>query len=196
MNDKNPRSARQIAFDTQAAIAAAWKLLWSLNLKDREEGRDYRGSSYHLTASDIERQVRRFAEDTMEGRPWATERSYGGYGSRVRFRGNLQGTVRKWLFNEVSHGRLSMHNFGRGHISGARFRPAGEPVGPAEKGTMERKERSRGKPRPRHFRRGGHGSSPICVTKKARWNRSSALSCKTEADVTCPRCLKLLKAAK
>lgn len=125
----------RISFDRHAAIPAAWDLLWKNNLRRRAEGEDFRGSTYHLTATDVENQVRQFASETADGKAWGSTGPAWGrtYDHKLRFPGDLLGDVRRWLRNNPN---LASHNFGRGHISGARYRPAGEPLGPAEVRTL------------------------------------------------------------
>jgi hypothetical protein len=188
---------KRFAFDIGKAIPEAWRVLWANNLKTRaEEGSSmYRPSStYYLTASAVESQVRRFAEATAEGKSWSEAGiAYGrGYESSIRFPRNLNGAVRDWLREEVYQGRLASHNFGRHHISGMRFRPAGEPISDAETTTMKAKAARKDKPRPRHF---GKNFRPTCVKPKNgfSWRPSKARVTTDKAKVTCPRCLKLLK---
>jgi len=183
---------KAFAFDVQAAIRAAWDLLWADAVRMR--GTDYRAShDYYLTATDVERAVRGLADLTAEGKPWPKDKAPEWYGySRVRFRGNLNGQVRDWLFGEVRRGRLTSFNFGRGHISGARFRPAGEPVTETEKKTMAAKEARKVHPRLEHMRDKG---GLLCVPRRSVYSshRSKAWSTTDRSKVTCPRCLKLLK---
>ena len=168
--------------------------LWS------KAGNDFRGNTYYLTASDVEDCVRRFLYDDLKGQPRGT--SGWGYGNGVRVSGNLNATVRDWL---LSNPKLAWHNSGRGHISGARFRPVGEPISPAEEATKETKakdaERSKlrreGKlaPKPVHFSKNYGG--PLCTASRRSPfsysnHRSSARRTSVLANVTCPRCLKLL----
>jgi len=189
---------KRFHFDTHLAIRTAWDVLWASRLKERADGRDFRGSSYYVTASDVEDLVRQFASDTAKGRPWRTKTVNGDhYG--IRMPGDLNGAVRDYLLRG-NGGKIVGHNFGRGHISGMRFRPVGEPIGPAEKETIERKARNKDKPKVRHFGK-GFGSHPHCVVeakKKAGkrffgWRRSKSWVTSEREEVTCPRCLNLLK---
>lgn len=190
-------------FDRTKAIKAAWEALWAERLAERERNKGtvwatgrWGASTTYITASDLERRVRTYAEETVAGKPWGSTGPYGPeLGGRVRIPGNLFGDVRDWLLREVSAGRLASHNFGRGHISGMRFRPAGEPVSDIEKKTIEAKERRKGRPRPVHYTKSGHFGGPLlCMAgrKRVGWGRSKSHSTGNRERVTCPRCLKLL----
>jgi hypothetical protein len=189
----------RFAFDYQAAIKAAWDLLWASNLKTRAEDSHYRPSTtYYLTASDLMWQVRQFAEETAAGEPWGKRgRAYsGGYGSRVRLSGDLLHMCRDWLRNEEYAGRLASHNFGRGHVSGKRYRPAGEPISEAETNTFAVKAQRASKPRPVHMWDSTRKKSFLCAPeKKSRWGRyrSQAHVSRGATPITCPRCLKLMQ---
>jgi hypothetical protein len=200
---------RHFKFDVRAAIVAAWDLLWADNLKRRlkEEALDkklgrkssrFASQTYYLTASDLEDQVRSFAEDTAQGRPWRKERAYGGYGFRVRLSGDLQSAVRDFLLRG-NGGRIVGHNFGKGHISGMRFRPAGEPISPSEEKTIAAKAERRANPRRivEHYSE-TYGGYPLCTSESATGKRvfhfrpSKASVTKKREEVTCRRCLNLL----
>lgn len=200
------RRTRTQPFAINDAIPQAWDLLWRSNLEQRKEDEKsehvYRkGSTYYLTASDVENQVRQFAQDQANGKPWGTSgRAWGrGYGLSVRLSGGqrLQSKVRDWLLNEVRLGRLASHNFGRGHISGMRFRPKGEPLAPAEQRTIEVKEKRKDKPKRLHLYSDGYCSRALCLKNRKRspWGRgrSSAWCTNDKAKVTCPSCIKLGK---
>ena len=186
---------RTFSFDRRAAMAAAWDLLWADNLKQRERGGCRPSTTYYLTASDLEAQVRLFADETAAGEPWGTRgRAYGrGYGSRIRFSGDLLGDCRDWLRRNP---RLTSHNFGRGHISGERYRPVGEPISEAERGTLAEKAKRASKPRPIHMHIKEGRRRFLCAPepKAPRWrqSRSQAHVTRDASRVTCPRCLKLM----
>lgn len=186
---------KHFAFDMQKAIQTAWDMLWAANLKRRKENAQYKkktgkrsfdeATTYYLCAADIVRTVRGFAQQTLDGKPWSLD----GYAYTVRVSGNLQGQVRDWLLHG-NRGRIVGHNFGRGHISGMRFRPVGEPMAEAELETIVRKEKQRDKPRLRHY-----GRRPLCTTKqRSPFSRPSrdVWSTLDKDEVTCPRCQKLL----
>lgn len=187
----------RIPFDTELAIATAWDLLWARNIKMRAEGQDYDGQTYYLTASDVERQVRAFAEEQMEGKPWGSSGNHDAYYSRIRISGDLNNAVRDWL---LWNHNLQQFNFKRGHISGMRFRPVGEPFSPQELRTQaaQKKEadaRAAGKKKPVHYSGRTFGNA-ICVKRSPYSSgiRSSAYTTRDPAKVTCPRCLKMLAA--
>lgn len=199
--------SRKIAFDVRAAIPAAWDKMWAENLKRRREDVAYEkkhgrrpfdaARTYFLTAASIEREVREMADRaaTATGMSWGV----------VRISGNLQRAVRDWLLRGPRG--LQQHNFGRGHISGMRFRPRGEPLAPAEKATNAAHEkraadRKAGKESRRHFSMRGYGSHPQCVVEQRRkkghghglWRQSKARVTRDATEVTCPSCLKWIAA--
>jgi hypothetical protein len=190
------------AFSLSKALPAAFQRLWEQNLEDRAAGRDYRGHTYYVTATDLERQVRAFACDSKAGRAWSTHwrDSYGT--SRISLnrgpRYTLLDAVREWLFTQVRAGRLERnHNNGRGHISGEKFRPAGEPLSPAERrGDVARAKRAEA---PVHVY--GQNFQLICrkPTKarsvySRRGGRSKTRKTSDASRVTCSKCLKLMAA--
>lgn len=216
--------SKRFAFDTNAAIAAAWDFLWAANLKERAKtekehpdgnfgkyARRWYTQTFYICAADVVRQVRSFAYESAKGLKWGTNGVRGpDYG--IRMSGDLEGKVRSWLLLTKEG-----HNFGRGHISGMRFRPRGEPLGPSEKDTLKEKEKAKPrKPKPIHFSRSGYSGTPLCIAvqraekNKARekaglhpqhfyGSRSTARTTNRwvqgEQDwqhpVNCPRCLKL-----
>lgn len=203
---------KRFAFDTAKAIQYAWDLLWQGNLKQRAEDAKLAkrlgkptvygmARTYYLTATDLVRAVRELAHCTAKGDPWPTDPSslvhY--YGSQVRMSGDLLGTVRRWL---RSNPKLTSHNFGKGHISGERYRPIGEPISEAEKTTAEKKERKRApdyKP-PVHYKVEGRWRA-LCTHKRMAGKgygfsrqRSWPRTTDKAADVTCKQCLNLLAA--
>jgi hypothetical protein len=188
-------------FDTQRAIAEAWKLLWADNLKKRAEGQDFRGDTTYLTASDVVEQVRTFAQEQLDGKAWgATGRCWGRAYATVRIstsgRGGLLGVVRSWLELECRRGRLEIFTFGRGHISGARYRPAGEGVTETETTTMRAKQRRRETPRPIHYAvRGEWGlGRAVCLPPRRQFSYGRRgmrpRVTNDRKEVTCPRCRK------
>jgi hypothetical protein len=178
-----------------ALIGEAFAFLWRDNLsRQKSEAGSYNpGQYYYVTASDVEAQVRLFIEEDLEhvergskGRAWGR-----GY-SRITVRGNLLSDVRKWLLCNLS---LERHNFGRGHVSGMRFRPRGAPLHPSEVQTMERRERRKANGPVIHFKARAKGGSLLCSIKpRSPWSRHKHRVYSTEAqkEVTCPRCAKAL----
>lgn len=196
--------SKKFAFNIHDAIPAAWDFLWKENLKRRKEneayfkeyGREaYRSNdTYYLTASDIETQVRQWAYDTSQGKPWSQERGYGGYSHGVRLSGNLQDSVRNWLLRTMS-GKIVGHNFGRGHISGMRFRPVGEPISGVEQETIKKKAARRERPTPKHYK--GKHNRPLCIESRMKgrfsFRSSKAWTTKRIEEVNCARCKKLFE---
>jgi hypothetical protein len=181
-------------FNAQTEIQKAWDQLWSQNLKARASTAfNYRKSAtYYLTAADIERKVR----DNLEKEAFAR----GDFGP-FRIRGALGNKVRDWLLSGVRQGRLDSHNFGRGHISGMRFRPKGEEISETEKDTMKKRERSKGRPKPVHLREGGNAACAVARAAAAGrklwgFSRSRAYMTDNHEDVNCPTCKKLAAKAK
>lgn len=181
---------RRFAFDVKAAIVAACDMIWADKQKQLAKGDSYRDSAYYLTAADVEYQVRQFAEETAKGEAWGTHGiAFGRPWGRVRLSGNLQGAVRDYL---LYSGKFDSHNFGKSHISGARYRPRGAPLSPAEKTTMEKKTNAKPyEERRSHFSKGGYSGRPACSKPSRGWRPSKAKTTLDWTKVTCPRCLKL-----
>lgn len=187
---------KAIQFDTRKAIQAAWDMIWVHKLaqraKDEKEFKKtgherYRtGDTYYTTAADVENQVRRFASEQLRGEPWgASGLAFGRDYAGVRMSGRLQGAVRDFLLH---NSKITGHNFGRGHISGMRFRPVGQPLAPAEQKTIAKKEERRANPRPKLYHLSRHGR-PLCVNRKTHgWRPSKAWMTHDKNHVTCPRC--------
>lgn len=208
-------------FHLQEAIARAWDFCWASNIKRRAEHGDFRGQTYYLTATDIELQVRQFAYESATGVEWgSTGRAYYSHlGNAVRISvpgTTLQGAIREWL---LSNRKIASHNFRRGHISGARFRPVGEPLSENEQRTLKKQaqeektrleKKARGEPLHRvHYRREGEYTN-LCVLEQRlkkmiaakaagryyhtplRSGRGYGCSTRDHAEVTCPICRNLL----
>lgn len=188
-------------------ISDAWDWLWADNLKERKRGPDsFRYSeTFYLTAADVESQVRSFIQEDLEGAERGS-RGRGCYGhTDVRIsglgRGGLQGAVRNWLLH---NDKLTGHNFGRGHISGMRFRPVGEELSPAEKKTVAKKQkREKQRAEGTILRHISDDGKALC-TRKARKNskrrgfsrgrhRSNTSFAYKPEDVTCEKCKKALE---
>lgn len=182
----------------QEAISAAWDLIWAEKLAARAAGDDgFRGEHYHASASDVEDVVRQFARDALDGKPRRTKTNRGDHHG-VKIRGDLNGAVRSWLQNNP---KIAKHNFGRGHISGMRFRPVGQPMTPAETKTIERNAEMRRNPKPRpcHYSESGHGTA-LCVLERFKkqgrrlwgFRPSKAWTTRKVENVTCQQCINLL----
>jgi hypothetical protein len=141
----------------------------------------------------MEDQVREFARQILDGKePGSTEGYYLG-SAGVRVSGNLNNAVRDWLLH---NSEIVRHNFGKGHISGMRFRPVGQPLSPAEQKTIVAKEEDRRNSRtpPRHYSE--HYGSPLCTRKRRNpfsCSRSHARTTPKRDEVTCKACLNLLE---
>ena len=182
-------------FNYALAVPTAWELCWRDNVQRRANGGDFRGNTYYLTASDIEMQVRRFAKEQLAGKPWgSTGRAWGrDTYSGVWLEGDVQVVVRDWLLRNP---RLQRHNFGRGHVSGMRFRPVGEPLAPAEERTLNKQAQ----PKPVHLR--AKDDKPVCQWGKPPRKRSMFSSHRRRTwprmtenteEVTCTHCLAWLR---
>lgn len=209
------RESKTITVDLKTIIPEVWTGLWKANLATRakyiaagQTDRYWMRGLYYLTASDVEAGVRNYALAMLENdtfnyaewksKPWTSLRI-----STPGYRGGLNNAVRNWLLSEVRRGKLESHNFGRGHISGMRFRPKGEPVGPAEVATMEKKKEAKERdyktnPLPVHGRLTEHSynATPLCQYEPNRhsWRRNhrspdSTLQLKA---ITCAACANLI----
>lgn len=198
--------------DLEKYIQEAWDWLWKDNLKRRRKGQDFDGNTYYLTASDLEAQVRTFVQEDLEGK------KRGEYGRGVYYHpsvritglrrvGGLLGAIRGWLrYNDD----LEVHNFGKHHISGARYRPKGQPLSPQEQGTLTKKVKEKEKREKgqvlRHFEDPTADGKALCTHKQRATERAKRrgycgsrqsrkwipMAGKPE-EVTCPRCRKLLE---
>jgi len=191
----------RLGFDVRLACARAWELIWASKLEARAKEKHPRwaGATYYTTANDMVNQVRAFASCHAEGKPWTDKVVYGKwFGSPVRLPFRLETVVRDWLFEQARNGKLEYHNFGRGHISGARFRPYGEPMGPSEIKTMVNnlKQRTDPKPKPKHYSKQGIHGRPLCTARQRSgfYSRPDphVRTTKDLQEVTCPRCQKAL----
>ena len=218
------------AFNLDREFQKAWDWCWSYycepsvyeneqyNEKTQEwektgEKRELEPRQSWLTATDLERRVRASVAEQVNKVP------YGSYGadawgkgaSTLRIstgkRGNLLDACRDWLLSQARSGKLSAHNFGRGHISGMRFRPVGLDLTEAEKKTVEKKAVPYDQkpvhfadPDTRSFRSLTLCSKATRETNKKKLrgyfrqpNRSKSRTTTDRSKVTCPRCLKLLQ---
>lgn len=220
-------------FDLRSELQKAWDWCWKFYCEPTSyEVEEFNGEGYPtgkltgevrvsgprqtwLSATDLERRIRAAACEALDNAPvGAYGPDGGGNGIRISTPSGtgLLEEVRQWLAGQLIQHRLEGHNFGRGHCSGMRFRPAGSgvPEGEAKK-IKERQERLAGKDnRPIHYRETirGFGGRAICTaaqraSAKAKYRgayyggrptQSSARLTNEPAKVTCPRCLKLLAA--
>jgi len=172
------------------------------------------GRQDYFTSTDVEACVRLLAakaagDDYLKDR-FEEPGSWWGYGSsqgvRIsvvdgRYRSKLLDLCREYLLSSTN---LEGHNFGRGHISGMRYRPRGKGKSDVEKKTIEKKFR----PKPVHAREPKDDSKPLYYTRKAlcqlnvkprvpSWRsshrRNGPITTDDTSKVTCKRCLNLLK---
>lgn len=218
---------KRVPFNVEAEIAKAFTFVWEEKQKTQKEGHDFNGQTYYVTATDLERRVRGAAAEQFDGLPEGKlGANYSNYHSGIRISTGgipLLQLCRRYLLREArQEGRLQMHNFGRGHVSGERFRPVGFPLSPAEEKTFAKKEdREEKKAKgqiPVHAKDPswrGYPSKTLCsaaarATERAK-NRGYSggrgrhrTSTKFEGrdfegkeiPVTCPRCLKILAEAR
>jgi len=186
---------RRKPFDLNAALpkAAAVYLLHALKTH-----------TPYITASDLENQVRRFADEQMNGEAWGTNgAAWGrGFGASIKIRidgpGTLSDVCWRWLARQERTGKLRCDRLGRV----LRYRPAQQPLSEAEQRTLAKhavpwNERPA---KPVHATKGGKlGNRILCarpwkpgmyIGRPSRNVRKTVMFEK----VTCPRCLKLIKA--
>lgn len=171
------------------------------------------GRQDYFTATDVEACVRLLAakaagDDYLKDR-FDEPGSWWGYGSgqgvRIsvvdnRYRTPLLSLCREYL---QTCSKLEGHNFGRGHISGMRYRPRGKGKSEVEKKTIEK----RNKPKPVHIKQQGDEPSyqrkalcQIGIVRKQSWRsshrRNGPITTDDVTKVTCKRCLNILKQQK
>lgn len=179
----------------------AWQGVWDSRAKKKDED-NFRGRLDYITASDLERMVRHLAVKMTDSRntsysfeDWMMADPHG-YRFSAPGHHSLNDAVRDWLLERARQGQIHGHNFGRGHISGMRFRPVEKAaMNPTEQETVKRREERRHKVPPRHAL-AGESTALLCGDGKGPWRgtfRRSARTAKDRKDVTCPRCLALLK---
>lgn len=194
-------------------LKRAFEFLWEMQQKQQKEGNDIEGQTYYVTATSLERRLRCALEEEADGKKYGEygDQSYG-YKRRLNVKGlyglPLFDLCRKWLCTQYHDKKLEMHNFSRGHISGARFRPVGSPLSPQEEAMMAKikKEGPRGENKLVHLKDPevkGWPAKTLCsraarkAAKKRGYSRGSyrtSTRFSTEVEkVTCKRCLKLAK---
>lgn len=200
--------ARGKQIDLNKEIPQAFHRLWTYKQERQAAGHDFQGQTYYVAAKELEDEVR----NKLTGGEPGEQR--GGYRSGIRIstgsRYSLFDLCRKWLLAQVSAGKLQAHNFTRGHVSGARYRPTGAPLSPSEEKHFNKiqKEGPRGENKPIHFAdpyEEGWPRKSYCSRATRETNKKKAKayyrrpSHRTETrttsepeKVTCPRCLKLL----
>lgn len=203
----------KVKLNMEQEMKKAWDFCWAQRLKDRKEGYDYGGQSYYITATDLELRVRNAVQEQIDGVKYGKYGVSGGAtwrsGTRISTRPGLSllEQCRSWLRRQCARGILEGHNFGRGHISGMRFRPVGEPLSPQEQKQFEKKA----KPKLVHFSdpEWKHWPNRSLCSQKAREarkvegrrlvsrpaRRPTSQTTEKADEVTCPRCRKLLTAS-
>lgn len=184
--------------ELEKALAFAWE--WKLKQRAQMKPTDYRyAETFYLQAADLERRVRGAVAEVANGEAYGTYgMSYASYLSGGSIRGlggvSLLSHCQTFLYRRSD---LKSHNFGRGHISGARYRPHDWPLSPAEEKTLA----NQAKEKPVHFKREREWK-PLCTAnrKDRRSNYSRCFSrhrsnthvTNEVGKVTCPSCLKAL----
>jgi hypothetical protein len=206
--------SRSISLDLSVELPKAWAVCWAewcepKDIGDAENGPQlWEPRQRWLTATDLEQRLRAAAVEKLDGIEYGKlGRGYGyGMGVTIRFPDNSRATlldrVRDWLREQVAAGQLVCHNFGRGHISGMRFRPPGVELTEGEKATLETKRKRAAGEAVVHLYTGENWFQrrPLCTPprKKSTFRprqRSKAEMTSEPEKVTCPRCKKLLTAA-
>lgn len=152
----------------------------------------------YTTATELERRVRAAAAEQMDGKPYGSN-GFDDFAMKPFQVRGLNGIpllhhCRSFL---LRHPKLNRHNFGRGHVSGERFRTDDMPLSTAEQRTMAEKA----KVKPVHLRRPTTWK-PLCTATRqpkrsafsADRGRPASNVTSDPAKVTCPRCLKLIAA--
>lgn len=196
----------QTAFDLKAAMTEALDWLWTYKAAERKKleakgdtsDRWYAEHTY-TTATELERRVRSALCERQNSAKVGAYGINGGIYSGFRIQGlggiSLLDHCRRFLLRSG----LERHNFGRGHVSGERFRAPGVEIPESERKTLEAKAKTK----PVHLKRAS-AWAPLCTEgrksqrgtfSRHRSHRPST-SLTQEADkVTCPRCRKLMEAA-
>lgn len=161
------------------------------------------GGNDYITATEVEQRVRAALEEKAAGAEYGSHGYSGGWHSNIRLSGlngcSLLSRCRDHLLAEVASGRLSCHNFGRGHISGMRFRLPGSGITETEQRTLEVKAKRESRGIIRHLRHPEakpYSCRRLCETdrqRKSYGRRPSRVWVTDEADkVTCKHCLALM----
>lgn len=145
MRTRYPKAISGAVEDLTDRIAKAWDWLW--NYKTTTDFSWRVGGEPWITATELESRVRAAMAEELLGKPYGAEGTSTYERVRVSTGGrtDLLGECRDWLLTKVRDGELTAHNFGRGHISGMRFRPVGVPLTANESKALAtpREERAR-----------------------------------------------------
>ena len=203
------RTRKAATFNLETELQRAFDWLWQENLKQREH--DFNGQTYYVTATSLERRLRAAASEQMHGYEYG-KLGADAWGHKVMIRTGtrypLLQVCRDWLLRKArNEGTLEMHNFGKGHVSGERFRPTGQPLSPAEERTLVKKAVPR-ESKPVHAadpEAKGWPKRTLCSRSARKTARKSGyfgprrgghtdtrFTGEYTGPVTCQRCLKLL----
>lgn len=199
-------------------ITAAWEWLWAYYQgrirESMAEGHEPWDDHFFITASELEYTVRIMLANRLRKQPATTgDPAYGNTHGLVvsirggRYREDLLCVVRDWLAGQTGD-TLQRHNFGKGHISGMRYRPLGAPLSPAEKRTLAKKDKDATRAKAIHAADPATHWPQLALCSKAaretakakrrsyscrRHSPHSSVSTTSDPDkVTCPKCRKLL----
>lgn len=157
------------------------------------------GNNDYITASDLEQRIRGRASEILDGAEYGSRgQQFSGHGIQIRGLDgmSLLSHCRDYLINRCYTGELEMHNFGRGHVSGARFRKAGSGPSEKEQKTVESNAKKQKRGTPVHLRKDGTRATRVCETKRqakaSSWGRRRDWRMRFTDDpekVTCRNCL-------
>ena len=184
-------------------LQKAWDFAWVYYCTGKDARQQW------LTATDVKCRMRAAAAELIDCVPYGSKGMNDYASQKFCISTGIPGftlldAVRDFLRRQVSNGDLVAHNFGRGHISGMRYRPSGVLLTNAEKNTVGTKNRRRNGGMPVHFidPEKKHWPSRTLCSRKARDKKkgmsfrrptqSSAHMTVKQDKVTCKRCLKLL----
>lgn len=188
-----------LAFDLQDELAAALDWIWAYKAERRAEmeakgdtqDRWYAEHTY-TTATELERRVRAALAEKADRKPYGScefrDFSHSGY----RINGLNGIPLLQHCRTFLLRSGLERHNFGRGHVSGERFRAPGVEMPETEVNTLKAKE----KVKPVHIKRES-AYAPLCTaSRKAkgfyRPRRPASNVTSDPTKVTCKQCLRLL----
>jgi hypothetical protein len=131
-----PSASNFMLFSFETACDIALAALFKEQDDNRRAWPDsYRSAQNWVTATELNRVVRNYAARCLKGEPMegTDNLDYGVHLPRSLER------CREYLLAQARAGKLTGHNFGRGHISGMRFRRAGTELTKAEQARMAKR---------------------------------------------------------